>query len=125
MQAAAVPPEGTPPAGAPMGGAPMDPSMMSAPAGMPMDPATAGAAPAGAPMGGAPMDPAMMGGAPMGPGPDPAGAPGMPGASGAWMTDQMFLDFLMQSGFQFDQMGNVIDPNGQPMDPAIMDQLYA
>ena len=108
----------------------MDPSMMGAPAGMPMDPAMAGAAPAGAPMGGAPMggapmDPAMMGGAPMGPGPDPAGAPGMSAASGAWMTDQMFLDFLMQSGFQIDQMGNVIDPNGQPMDPAIMDQLYA
>ena len=101
----------------------MDPSMMGAPAGMPVDPATAGAAPAGAPMSGAPMDPAMMGGAPMGP--DPAGAPGMSAASGAWMTDQMFLDFLMQSGFQFDQMGNVIDPNGQPMDPAIMDQLYA
>ena len=120
MQAAAVPPEGTPPAGALMGGAPMDPSMMGAPAGMPVDPAMAGAAPAGAP-----MDPSMMGGAPMGPGPDPAGAPGMPGASGAWMTDQMFIDFLMQSGFQFDQMGNVIDPNGQPMDPAIMDQLYA
>lgn len=103
-----------------MGGAPMDPAMMGAPAGMPVDPAMAGAAPAGAP-----IDPAMMGGTPMGPGPDPAGAPGMPGASGAWMTDQMFLDFLMQSGFQFDQMGNVIDPNGQPMDPAIMDQLYA
>ena len=120
MQAAAVPPEGTPPAGAPVGGAPMDPSMMGAPAGMPMDPAMAGAAPAGAP-----MDPAMMGGAPMGPGPDPAGAPGMTGASGAWMTERMFLDFLIQSGFQFDQMGNVIDPNGQPMDPAIMDQLYA
>lgn len=128
MQAAAVPPAGTPSAGAPIGGAPMDPSMMGAPAGMPVDPAMAGAAPAGAPMGGAPMDPAMMGGAPMGPGPDPVGAPGMPGmpgASGAWMTDQMFLDFLMQSGFQIDQMGNVIDPNGQPMDPAIMDQLYA
>lgn len=74
----------------------MDPSMMGAPAGMPVDPAMTGAAPAGAP-----MDPAMMGGAPMGPGPDPAGAPGMPGmpgASGAWMTDPMFLDFLMQSG---------------------------
>ena len=62
----------------------MDPSMMGAPAGMPVDPAMAGAAPAGAP-----MDPAMMGGAPMGPGPDPAGAPGMPGASGAWMTDTL------------------------------------
>lgn len=75
----------------------------------PMDPAMAGAAPVPA---GAPMPPAPMGGAPM-----PAG--------GAWMQDQMFMDFLMQSGFQFDQMGNVIDPNGQPMPPELMEQLYA
>lgn len=116
--------------------APMEAPMGGAPAGAPMDPAMMGAAPV--PMGGAPagmapemgaasvgaMDPSMMG-APVGPGPDPVGAPGAPGAGGAWMADPMFMDFLMQSGFQIDQMGNVIDPNGQPMDPALMEQLYA
>ena len=121
QQAAIQPPADPAMAGGmPAGGAPMDPAMMG---GAAMDPSMMTG---GMPAGGAPMDPAMMGGAPAAQGmPSPVGAPGQSGVSGAWMQDQMFIDFLLQSGFQIDQQGNVIDPNGQPMDPQIMDQLYA
>ena len=86
----------------------MDPNMMGGmpPQGVPMDPSMMqGGMP---PQGGMPMDPSMMGGQP-----------------GAWMQDQGFIQFLMQMGVQFDQQGNAIDPNGQPIDPAMLDQLYA
>ena len=87
----------------PQGGMPMDPSMMG---GMP-------------PQGGAPMDPAMMQGG------MPQGAPMPQGQPGAWMQDQGFIQFLQQIGVQFDQQGNAIDPNGQPIPPEMLDQLYA
>ena len=129
--AALLTPQAQAAATAPQGGAPMDPSMMG---GMP---------PQGMPPQGAPMDPAMMGGAPMPPGGmppmDPAAAQGMPpqgapmdpaamgGApQGAWMQDPQFLQFLPQMGIQVDpQSGMAIGPDGQPVPPEIMDQMYA
>ena len=47
------------------------------------------------------------------------------GQPGAWMQDQSFIQFLQQIGVQFDQQGNAIDPNGQPIPPEMLDQLYA
>lgn len=116
-EAAAVPPQDPNAMGGmpPQGGMPMDPSMMGGQP--PVDPSMMqGGMP---PQGGAPMDPSMMqGGVPM--------DPNMMGdMSGAWMQDQGFIQFLMQMGVQFDQQGNAIDPNGQPIDPAMLDQLYA
>ena len=115
-QAAAMPPPAPP---MPSQGVPMDPAMMQG--GMPpADPAA---------MGGAPMDPSMMGGAPapmppQGGAPmDPAMAGGMP-PPGAWMQDPMFAEFLMSIGFQQGPDGNFIDPNGQPIPPQMMDQIY-
>ena len=91
----------------PQGAPPMDPSMMGAPAGMPVDPAMMGGMPhQGAP----PMDPSMM---------------GAPAGGGEWMQDQEFLQFLQTVGFQFAPDGSILDPNGQPVDPAMLDQLYA
>lgn len=82
------------------------------------------------PQGGMPMDPAMMGGQPpmdpaMMQGGMPQGAPMPQGQPGAWMQDQGFIQFLQQIGVQFDQQGNAIDPNGQPIPPEMLDQLYA
>ena len=94
--------------GMPPGAPPMDPSMMGAPAGAPpMDPAMAG----GMPPQGAPMDPSMMG-APM-------------GQPGAWMQDPMFMQFLQSMGVQVQPDGTAIDPNGQPVPPETMEQIYA
>ena len=110
-QAAMQPPPQDPAAmgGMTPGAPPMDPSMMGAPAGAPpMDPAAMG----GMPPQGAPMDPSMMGGAPM-------------GQPGAWMQDQMFLQFLQSMGVQVQPDGSAIDPNGQPVPPEMMDQIYA
>ena len=92
--------------GMPPGAPPMDPSMMGAPAGAPpMDPAAMGA----------PADPAMMGA--------PAGAP--MGQPGAWMQDPMFMQFLQSLGVQVQPDGTAIDPNGQPVPPEMMEQIYA
>ena len=77
----------------------MDPSMMGAPAGAP------------------PMDPAMAGGMP------PQGA--TMGQPGMWMQDQMFLQFLQSMGVQVQPDGSAIDPNGQPVPPEMMEQIYA
>lgn len=109
-EAAAVPPQDPNAMGGmpPQGGMPMDPAMMGGQP--PMDPSMMGSMP---PQGGAPMDPSTMQGAPM-----PQGQPG------AWMQDPMFLQFLQQMGVQFDQQGNAIDPNGQPIPPEMLDQLY-
>ena len=116
-QAAAMPPSVPP---MPPQGVPMDPAMMqggmppvdpAAIGGAPMDPSMMGDAPAG--------DPAAMGGAPM----DPAMAGGM-SPPGAWMQDPMFAEFLMSIGFQQGPDGNFIDPNGQPVPPQMMDQIY-
>ena len=85
-------------------GMPIDPSMMQG--GMPSQ-------------GGAPTDPAMMQSG------MPQVAPMPQDQAGAWMQDQGFIQFLMQMGVQFDQQGNAIDPNGQLIDPAMLDQLYA
>lgn len=105
--AALLTPQAQAAATAPQGGAPMDPSMMG---GMP---------PQGMPPQGAPMDPAMMGGAPM----DPAAMGGAP--QGAWMQDPQFLQFLPQMGIQVDpQSGMAMGPDGQPVPPEIMDQMY-
>lgn len=98
----------------PQGGMPMDPVMMGGQP--PMDPSMMGGMP---PQGGAPMDPAMMQGG------MPQGAPMPQGQPGAWMQDQGFIQFLQQIGVQFDQQGNAIDPNGQPIPPEMLDQLYA
>lgn len=76
----------------------------------PQDPNAMGGMP---PQGGVPMDPSTMQGALM-----PQGQPG------AWMQDPMFIQFLQQMGVQFDQQGNAIDPNGQPIPPEMLDQLY-
>jgi len=91
---------------------PQDPAMGAMPPGAPMDPAMMGGAPAGAP----PMDPSM-GGMP------PQGAP--MGQPGAWMQDQMFLQFLQSMGVQVQPDGSAIDPNGQPVPPEMMEQIYA
>ena len=109
-EAAAVPPQDPNAMGGmpPQGGMPMDPNMMGGQP--PMDPSMGGMPP----QGGAPMDPSMMQGAPM-----PQGQPG------AWMQDQMFIQFLQQMGVTFDQQGNAIDPNGQPIPPDMMEQIYA
>lgn len=109
-EAAAVPPQDPNAMGGmpPQGGMPMDPSMMQGgmpPQGAPMDPNMMGGQPL-------PQDPSIMGGAPMPP-------------PGAWMQDQGFIQFLMQLGVQIDQQGNAIDPNGQPIPPEMLDQLYA
>ena len=119
-EAAAMPPQDPNAMGGipPQGGMPMDPSMMGGQS--PMDPSMGGMPPqGGAPMdpsmmqGGMPQDPSMMGGQPM-----PQGQPG------AWMQDPMFIQFLQQMGVTFDQQGNAIDPNGQPIPPEMLDQLY-
>lgn len=109
-EAAAVPPQDPNAMGGmpPQGGMPMDPAMMGGQP--PMDPSMMGGMP---PQGGMPMDPSMMQGAQM-----PQDQPG------AWMQDPMFLQFLQQMGVQFDQQGNAIDPNGQPIPPEMLDQLY-
>ena len=73
------------------------------------------------PQGGAPMDPSMLGGAPAG---DPATMGGGMPPPGAWMQDPMFAEFLMSIGFQQGPDGNFIDPNGQPIPPQMMDQIY-
>lgn len=103
------PPEQMPPQGAPMdpsmGAAPMDPAMMQQ--GAPADPAMAAQ--------GAPMDPSMMG-APAG---SPAGQPGM------WMQDQVFMQFLMSMGIQVQPDGTAVGPDGQPVPPEMMEQIYA
>lgn len=105
-EAAAVPPQdptamgGMPPQ---EGGMPMDPSMLGGQP--PMDPNMMGGQPL-------PQDSSIMGGAPVPP-------------PGAWMQDQGFIQFLMQLGVQIDQQGNAIDPNGQPIPPEMLDQLYA
>lgn len=114
QQAAMQPPPQDPSMGAmPPGAPPMDPSMMGgAPAGAPpMDPAAMG----GMPPQGAPMDPSMIGA--------PAGASA--GQPGAWMQDPMFLQFLQSMGVQVQPDGTAIDPNGQPVPPEMMDQIYA
>ena len=77
----------------------------------PQDPAAMGGMPPGAP----PMDPSMMGA--------PAGAPA--GQPGAWMQDPMFMQFLQSMGVQVQPDGTAIDPNGQPVPPEMMDQIYA
>ena len=123
-EAAAVPPQDPNAMGGmpPQGGMPMDPAMMGGQlpmdpnTGMPMDPSMMGGMP---PQGGAPMDPAMMQGG------MPQGVPMTQGQPGAWMQDQGFIQFLQQIGVQFDQQGNAIDPNGQPIPPEMLDQLYA
>ena len=100
QQAAVQPPQDPAAMGAmPPGAPPMDPSMMGAPAGAP------------------PMDPAMAGGMP------PQGAP--TGQPGMWMQDQMFLQFLQSMGVQVQPDGSAIDPNGQPVPPEMMEQIYA
>ena len=115
-EAAAVPPQDPNAMGGmpPQGGMPMDPATMGGQP--PMDPSMMGGMP---PQGGAPMDPAMMQGG------MPQGAPMPQGQPGAWMQDQSFIQFLQQIGVQFDQQGNAIDPNGQPIPPEMLDQLYA
>lgn len=114
-EAAAVPPQDPNAMGGmpPQGGMPMDPAMMGVQP--PMDPSMMGGMP---PQGGAPMDPAMMQGG------MPQGVPMPQGQPGAWMQDQGFIQFLQQIGVQFDQQGNAIDPNGQPIPPEMLDQLY-
>lgn len=102
QQAAMQPPPQDPAAvgGMPPQGASVDPAMMGAPAGAPpMDPAAAG------------MPPEAMG-APM-------------GQPGAWMQDQMFMQFLQSMGVQVQPDGSAIDPNGQPVPPEMMEQIYA
>lgn len=94
----------------------------------PQDPAAMG----GMPPQGAPMDPAMMG-APAGAPPMDSAAAGMPpeamgapmGQPGTWMQDQMFLQFLQSMGVQVQPDGSAIDPNGQPVPPEMMEQIYA
>lgn len=112
QQAAMQPPPQDPSMGAMPPGAPMDPAAMGGmpPQGAPMDPSMMGA-PAGAP----PMDPAAMG--------TPQGAP--MGQPGMWMQDQMFLQFLQSLGVQVQPDGSAIDPNGQPVPPEMMEQIYA
>lgn len=123
--AALLTPQAQAAATAPQGGAPMNPSMMGGmpPQGAPMDPAMMGGAPM-PPAGGMPMDPSMMGGAPM----DPAAMGGMSQGApqGAWMQDPQFMQFLQQMGIQIDpQSGMAMGPDGQPVPPEIMDQMYA
>ena len=124
-EAAAVPPQDPNAMGGmpPQGGMPMDPAMMGGQppmdpnTGMPIDPSMMqGGMPS---QGGAPTDPAMMQSG------MPQVAPMPQDQAGAWMQDQGFIQFLMQMGVQFDQQGNAIDPNGQLIDPAMLDQLYA
>lgn len=106
---------------------PQDPSMGAMPPGAPMDPAAMG----GMPPQGAPTDPAMMGAPAGAPLMDPAAMGGMPpegapmGQPGAWMQDQMFLQFLQSMGVQVQPDGSAIDPNGQPVPPEMMEQIYA
>lgn len=124
--AALLTPQAQAAATAPQGGAPMDPSMMGGmpPQGAPMDPAMMGGAPM-PPAGGMPMDPAAMQGMPPQGAPvDPAAMSGAP--QGAWMQDPQFLQFLQQMGIQIDpQSGMAMGPDGQPIPPQIMDQMYA
>jgi hypothetical protein len=47
------------------------------------------------------------------------------GQPGAWMQDQMFLQFLQSMGVQVQPDGSAIDPNGQPVPPEMMEQIYA
>ena len=120
-EAAAVPPQDPTAMGGmpPQGGMPMDPSMLGGQP--PMDPSMMQG---GMPPQGAPMDPNMMGGQPLPQDPSIMGGAPMP-PPGAWMQDQGFIQFLMQLGVQIDQQGNAIDPNGQPIPPEMLDQLYA
>ena len=134
--AALLTPQAQAAATAPQGGAPMDPAAMGGmpPQGAPMDPAMMGGAPM-PPAGGMPMDPSMMGGVPPQGAPmDPAAMQGMPadpaamgGApQGAWMQDPQFMQFIQQMGIQVDpQSGMAMGPDGQPVPPQIMDQMYA
>lgn len=138
--AALLTPQAQAAATAPQGGAPMDPAAMGgmSPQGDSMDPAMMGGAPI-PPAGGMPMDPSMMGGmppqgAPMDPAAmqgmpaDPAAMGGMPQGApqGAWMQDPQFLQFLQQMGIQIDpQSGMAMGPDGQPIPPQLMDQMYA